>query len=62
MKRLICLVFAALMISACAGTTPTYRDAAFTSIDQQCHEYAREMVGEADDEGRYRVCLAQHGY
>lgn len=60
MKLLVCLSAAVLMLAACAAplrTTDTY-----SYFDQHCREHARDMVGEVDEEGRYRECMKLHGY
>ena len=58
MKRLAWALSLALLLSACAtGAGNDRMDVIYSQYDAHCREHAREMVGEVDEESRFRECM-----
>jgi len=60
MAKFIMIFCAVLVLSACAST-PSPKTAAEQKHRVYCVTHSREVVGEADEEGRYVNCLLLKG-
>lgn len=58
LKRIAWSLSVALLLSACAAATSKDRmDIIYNQYDGHCREYARVVVGEVDEESRFRECM-----
>lgn len=62
MKRWVWFFLIAVLPAGCASPERTAMFAPYEQSRPVCREYARQMVGEADEESRYRECIAWHVY
>jgi len=59
MTRIIVLMVSVMILSACTVTPPPSGKVAKQRA--YCRTHAREFVGEADEQGKYRGCILLQG-